>query len=701
MAPNLLALIRGPRLSAALAAGALAAGGFAAEPVDSGPPRKLRSESFLGVHFDFHARTIDHGIGRHTTPAMVERIIDLVRPDYIQIDCKGHFGVSSYPTRVGHAAPDIAGDPLRTWREVTARRGVALYMHYSGVADDRAIAVRPEWAAIAADGKRSSRATSLFGSYVDELLIPQLRELADVYRVDGAWIDGDCWAAIPDYSPAAVQAFTAATGVKDVPKSAAEPHWREFMAFNRERFRQYLRHYVTELKRTHPGFQIASNWAHSAHMPEPVFAPVDFLSGDYSPQNAVNSARFQARALEGRGLPWDLMCWAFVQAKATDAKGVVVPRGHPNHVKSVPQLQQEAAVVLARGGGFQGYFIQQADGSIYNWQMPMMAEVARFCREREAICHRAIAVPQVAVLLSAASHYRQSPRLFAPVSPTMTAARGVLQSLLDSQFSVQLLTEDQLAGGMSNWPVIVVPETEYLEPTFRAELLEYARNGGQLLLVGAKPADAFRAELEFETLDRGSANVSAHLYHHGRMAVMVTDWSHVRLATEDRAFGRLYRHDNPRSTPDPERGVYGPAGTLVPYGRGRIAATFVNFGERHLNGRTSVARDYLAALLRHLFPEPMVEVTGSHTVDVNVMRQGGRLAINLVNTAGPHEQENVYVFDEVPAVGPLTVRTRLPAAPKRVTLEPGGRAASADYRGGVLTVNIPRLPIHEIVAIDP
>lgn len=49
---------------------------------------------------------------------MINSIIDQVKPDYIQIDCKGHRGLSGYPTKVGNLTPGFLGDPLRTWREV-------------------------------------------------------------------------------------------------------------------------------------------------------------------------------------------------------------------------------------------------------------------------------------------------------------------------------------------------------------------------------------------------------------------------------------------------------------------------------------------------------------------------------------------------------------------------------------------------------
>ena len=60
------------------------------------------------------------------------RLLDRVRPDYVQYDCKGHVGWAGYPTKVGWAAPGIKKDSLAVWRKVTRERGVGLYIHYSG-----------------------------------------------------------------------------------------------------------------------------------------------------------------------------------------------------------------------------------------------------------------------------------------------------------------------------------------------------------------------------------------------------------------------------------------------------------------------------------------------------------------------------------------------------------------------------------------
>jgi len=641
------------------------------------PSKRLRrADSFLGIHFDFHANTDSQFVGKNTTPEMVETIINQVHPDYIQTDCKGHPGYSSYPTKVGNPIPGIVGDPLRIWREVTAKHGVSLYMHYSGVWDSRSIALHPDWAVINGDGKTNSNATSFWGPYADRLLIPQLRELEGEYGVDGAWVDGECWACAADYGEAAIHAFQKETGITSVPHGPADPHWFEFLQFNREAFRNYLRHYVGEVKKTNPKMQLCSNWAFTDLMPEPVTAPLDFLSGDYSPQDSVNTARISARYLARQGKPWDLMAWSFTTVEGTNG----------SNKKSVVQLQREAAVVLSLGGGFQAYFTQNRDGSVRTNEMSVMAEVAKFCRARQAFCHHAQQVPQVALLYSTADHYRRCNSLF--VSDT-SRFRNTLIALLESQQSVDIVSEHHLTGHMKNFPMIIVPDCDYLEPAFKQELVDYVKNGGNLLLTGPKSASMFAPELGITTAQ----------------TVLATNWVLKTVSktgtTSQLSINGTVQKVTLSNNAKPFAVVTGAEGqtsatSIRALGKGRIAATYFEFNSQ--NTTSEPAREFLVSLVHELFPSPMVELSGSHDVDVIVNRLDNHLAINLVNTAGPHA--TTPIFDSIPVVGPLQLTIRQATKPTKITLEPGNEPLDFDYQNGAIHLTVPKLEIHKVVWVQ-
>lgn len=647
-----------------------------AAPAEPAPKRLRRADSFLGIHFDFHAGPDCTEVGKNTTPAMIENIIRLVGPDYLQIDCKGHPGYSSYPTKVGQPVPGFVGDPLRVWRDVTARHGVGLYLHYSGVFDSHAVR-NPGWAAIDASGKPSTQATSFFGPYADQLLIPQLRELAGEYGVDGVWVDGECWASVPDYSPAALEAFRKATGFQDAPRKRGEPHWFEFLQFHREAFRNYLRHYITEVKRTHPGFQMCSNWAYTDHMAEAVNAPVDFLSGDYSPEDSVNSARLSARYLVRQGKPWDLMAWSFTTQPGRNQKSAL-------------QLQREAAVVVALGGGFQAYHKQKRDGSIFDEQMKVMGEVAQFCRDRQTLCHHAEPIAQVGLLLSTAGHYRRIHGLF---NRDLAHVQGALHALLESQLSVEVVGEHQLAGRLSEYPLLVVPEWEYLEPAFQNSLVAYVEAGGNLLLLGPQTANLFHDTLDVSLLDAPRSGVPFELDHQGTRTPSKATLQAVTLGPNATPFASLHLADT--QTPSPAQ----PAASVRRLGRGRIAATYFTLGQTYRSAPSEGIRRFVHDLTRQLLPEPMVEVTGTHDVDVSLARQRGQLLVHLVNTAGPHRTQPI--LDSFPPIGPLKVAIRHPQTPAKVTLEPSGQLLRFEHRDGRILLEVPPIAIHQAVVVTP
>ena len=425
-----------------------------------------RSDCFFGVHFDLHASEDITDAGKTLTFEMIDTFLTKVKPDFIQIDCKGHPGISSYPTKAGYHVKGFEKDPLKLFREVTAKNDVALFMHFSGVWDNKAVKEHPGWDIIRADGKPSNQKVSFFSPYLDSLMIPQLKELSD-YGVNGAWIDGECWAVEPDYGIESVKKFREETGITDVPKSPSDKYYPEFLEYTRGLFRNHMTKYIDAIHKYNPDFQITSNWAYSSIMPEEVKTDVDYLSGDVTPQNGVYRSAFEARCLAPQGKPWDLMAWGFSWDGGT----------MPMSVKSAVQLEQEAAQIMAMGGGVQFYFQQNRDLSIKPWLATMLSEIGSFCRQRQEYCHKGKAVPQIALLFPTESLKKNSIR---PYSNYTGNIEGSLYMLLDGQYPVEILMEHHLRGNMEKYPLIVIPECNYLDAGFIEELRNYVKEGGNL-----------------------------------------------------------------------------------------------------------------------------------------------------------------------------------------------------------------------------
>ncbi len=636
-----------------------------------------RKDCFFGLHFDLHPSKSDTDLGRDVTPAMVENLLARVQPDFVQYDCKGHAGYLGFKSRTGTSSPGIVKDSLEIWRRVTEQHGVGLYIHFSGVWDAVAVAEHPEWARVKPDGKPDDRLTSTFGPYVDKLMIPELEEAISRYSLDGAWIDGECWAVAPDYGERAQQLFRERTGVAELPRKKDDPGWLDFLELNREQFRRYVRHYIDELHRLHPGVQIASNYLYSSYVPEWAEIPVDFLSGDFLGPTPVSSARLEARYLASTEVPWDLMAWGFVS-----------DRGSTVH-KRPAQLEQEAAAVITQGGAFQIYHNPTRAGWIDDRVVDSLARIARFCAARREVSFKTKPVPQVAVLFSRHSLYSNTGRLFGGWGSAADPARGSVDALLAAGYSVEIIPDWKLAD-VAQYPVVVVPDWNDIGAAVREAVSGYARNGGTLILFGAANArelaaltgirvTAVRERQSVVPGDSGFASVRGA-------------WADVDPGSARVVGQRFPTYDT--------RANAAPGALAADCGSGKTVLIPGPIGTAYANFHAPALHEWLRAAMATVF-RPMVEIEApSHGVEVSVRRKGERLLVHLTNMTVMQAGPEFPVVDYVPPIGPLNVTVRLPARPSKVTWEPGANAVESTWQDGVLRASIPRLEIHGVIAID-
>jgi hypothetical protein len=269
--------------------------------------------------------------------------------------------------------------------------------------------------------------------------------------------------------------------------------------------------------------------------------------------------------------------------------------------------------------------------------------------------------------------------------------QGILNCLLASQRVVDVVAEHQL-DNIQEYPLMVYPEWDTLTVSLKEKLLRYASAGGRLLVVGPKAAKQFQDVLQVDFI--GQPKISDNgLEFAGWLGNSLSLSQEIQVKGLARPFGKFFRHWD----------MEGPsciAATITPYGKGQIAALYMNIGNAYLYRSTPVVREFLDALVREMQPGLMTEVKGSHLVDVTLNKLRNATILNLVNAAGPHENDKVLVFDEIPALGPLQISIRYPAKPKRVMLQPENRALNFTYEKGMVRCSLHSLEIHEMVVIE-
>ncbi|MCL1793365.1 MAG: alpha-L-fucosidase [Oscillospiraceae bacterium] len=658
---------------------------------------KKRSEGYFGLHFDFHAGADCTQVGKTVTEEMVREIIEIMRPDFIQCDCKGHAGYSSYPTKVGNPAPGFVKDQLEIWRKTTKQYGIPLAMHYSGVWDTKAMEAHPEWAATNEDGSQNKNMASTFKGYADGLLIPQLCELANGYGVDAAWIDGECWATVPDFDEERLAAFEKESGLKLVKDGEGKydrrsKEYRGFLDFCRKRFFEYLAHYVDEVHNRANNFEIASNWAFSSHIPAPVCADVDYLSGDFTPIDSYNGARFEGRALCGQGKPWDLMAWGFFHDFS----------GGGRAVKSAVSLCREAAGVLPLGGGFQMYNTQNRDGSVRLWEIRELAEVSKFVREREPFLKGSKPLSDIGILYSYYDMANKSDSLFFAGGNEET--KGAVKLVLDSANPCGIVMDHMLTPEfLEGKTTMILPEIKYMSGEIKDKLLKFVDSGGNIIISGYECCKLFEQVLDGVKID-GRKDQTMNIYDNMRYICQKANLAEATVSESETT--KILRKCS--------SGAYGigestelnasviPIATQTKYGKGNIVAIYYNIFELYSQAPDFYIRNMVAGFIDELGPEKLVGYEGQKFVDIVPSEKDGSLLINLTNTSGIYAENRLRAYDEITPLCDMRVTARIKKEPKSVTLQPEGKILDYKYdpASGKLTVEIGRLDIHAIIMID-
>jgi hypothetical protein len=239
-------------------------------------------------------------------------MLRLMGVDFVQTDCKGHTGYTSWFSKVPDASvpPGLRKDALQQWREATRQLGLPLHCHYSGIWDMAAGAKHPEWCALDSKGRPAGQAVSGQNSgvpvgakmcprrgYLENLMIPQMIELIDRYQVDGFWIDGDLWAVEPCYCPLCRAAYTQSTGRKKPPEKESDPDWPLWWNFTRESFEEFVTRYCEAVHAHKPGVLVCSNWLQTFRNPGEPKVPTDWISGDNAAVYGLDASRYEARFL--------------------------------------------------------------------------------------------------------------------------------------------------------------------------------------------------------------------------------------------------------------------------------------------------------------------------------------------------------------------------------------------------------------------
>ena len=657
---------------------------------------------YFGLHYDLHANANDKELGTHCSPKELCPMLKKADVDFVQTDCKGHPGMTSWFTQVkdGTVSPGVVKDALAQWREATKRLGLPLHCHYSGIWDMAAARKHPEWAVVKAPGAdKPSEKMCPRGPYLKKLLIPQLFEAIDRYGVDGFWIDGDIWGVEPCYCKACVAEFRRRTGIRKPPVSPEDEHWTAWMNFHRDSFLEYVKTYVEAVHAHKPGVKICSNWLQTLRNPGQPAVPQDWISGDNNYVFGMDGSRCEARWLCHRGKPWDIMLWSFSKT------GALIDESSPWTIKPVETLEQEAAMLLSTGGNLQIYETTPLrTGQLVPWRIERLREVSRFVKRRRRLCQNTETLPMAAVLHSEVHYYSKchSPNLL--FGYDIAPVEGATWLLSDCHYGVDILDEWAIRDKLADFPVVVVPEQIRMSDAMVDALKRYVQGGGRLFLTGVGMEQRFG--LDFLGLKKMDAT-DKKLFHvpigtQETTPIYSEQWGLMKTNASGRAFAAL--GDSPARG---ERLTGCPAVVFARHGKGTVAYMPADLFHYYQKNNYPDTRRFMAEVMKRLFPKPQVSVDAPVGVDFVARRRNGQLLLHFINRAsGNPTSPRQGMIEEIPPLGPVRLSIRLEREPRKVTWHFEDSSA-LDWQwlpekggpGGRLAVTIAKVGIHGVLQI--
>jgi Hypothetical glycosyl hydrolase 6/Beta-galactosidase trimerisation domain len=590
-------------------------------------------------------------------------------------------------------------------------------------------AAHPDWISVAADGQPRRHwanadlwITCALGPYNFEFMDQVHREIVSKYRVDGIFANrwapqgGDC------YCVNCQQNFKAATG-RELPRTAdrRDPVRRAYIEWRKARLTDLWKKWDATIRAVNPDARFIPN------------GPPDLkTAGDLA---AIQFADYQAR--RGVTPPWANGRRAKEYRSVMERRpiggifsvGLEEPYRWKDSVQSEPEIRLWVAEGTANG---MRPWVTKFSGVLYDrrW-LPMVERIYDWHFKHEHYLRNEANLARVALL-----HSEQSATYHPGIAQGdrfEDHVLGMYHALVESRVPFEIVHEAFLTPErLDRFKLLILADAAALSDTQCDAIRSYVNRGGSLV---ATFATSLYDEIGNRRSDFGLADVFGVSFggridgpmQNSYLSLDVDPSTGRRhpildgLADAPRIVNGVFRIDaKPRqafpspvtlipSYPDlPMEDVYPRVPRtetreiyLRELGRSRVVYIPWDIDRTFWD---VMCVDHLQ-LLRNAVKwasnePPSVEVEGPGMVDVTIWRQQKSMTIHLVNLTNPMMMKGP--LREAIPIGPLRVRVRLPAGarPARAQLLTAGTALGVTPVDGVLSVTVPSVEVHEVIAID-
>jgi hypothetical protein len=666
---------------------------------NTGLPMKNKVElpieqRFRKVHLDFHTPAWVEGVGSDFNADEFVRTLIEAKVDNICIFGKCCHGLSYYDTEIGVRHPHLKYDLLRKMIDALRSAGIAVSIYYSIVWDDLIVDRHPEWAQRDKLGNprfgfgKLWRTVCVNSPYTDGILLPQVKELVQRYIPDELWFD-------------------------------------MLWVVEEECFCNYCREVMISLdldpeSRTD---RIAfSDWT-DEHFVEKVSEYIKTLNPDVR-VTYNNCVRVGARhkipsmdVFEIESLPHAWGYWYFplysrhIRTHGIPVKGMTC-RFHKfwgdfGSLKPIPQLQFEAASMIAQGAGCVIGDQLDPGGKLEGPAYRNIGEMFDFIEKRENWSREWKPVVDIGLLADdepgSISQGKPSPNLL-----------GALKILMETHCQFDII---DCEADLTKYALVIVADTVIPTQELLEKLETYLVNGGKLIFTGKSLSSApndwrmrflgtryngmseYSQEYIRVTDEQMSRNVpSIDLIAYDRFSVVdpIDGVEILGRAVQPLAERTPIRYmSHLQASP----GTVGPYPSIIRFIDRVIYFAPAIFKSYFESGNT-VFRHLLDNAIEMLLPQTSVRTNAPSSAEVTLLRSSESYAVHVVNYSPSRRGNHPEVLDEIRSLHDISISVRIPDTPKRVYIFPGEKELSYRSENGYIQVIVPEVEIHAGVCFE-
>lgn len=615
--------------------------------------------------------------------------------DAVVFFAKCHYGHAYYHTRVGYRHPGLQCDMLAEVVRGARKRGLGVIAYFSVFLDSVAVRANPDWALQATSAGSDAGFDSgnflrlcVNSPYLEALFIPQAEEVVREYDVDELFFD-----TMTGFKPCYCASCQARFG-KEIPAGSESPHWAEYVAWYRDCYDRFYAESARAVHEANPHVGVTFNWEWGIRRPTSPPPHITRLAADLIPTGTT--ASLVTRYLAGTDYPFEYMCGRFLHGL-----------GDWNNT-TAETVRYTAACTVANGGSFYIIDRQLPDGSLEERGYTMMQQVFRdFIQPRREVLEGTRHLPEVAVLHSH-DHLMGDRLQFFPDADVrkkrMEPFEGVSRLFMHHARHYTAVSRETFLKQGHRYPVLVLPEVEYLDDDFCRELETYVGEGGKLLVTQSEAVAGVHpgllrlagvqhegwAELDYAYFGEGAEPLLAT----GRFAqvkptmdaeMVVPRIAPMRAGNGGAKFGH---GKAPPGAPDGYAAVI-----RREFGEGEVIyLAMPAFGSYWLQQNPYLA-DLALDSLDRLWPEPLVRVKTRAQVELVLLRKERDLIVHLVNHSGRERLLGHWypLTEYMPIIQGLEVEIRHGQAADQIRLVPSGETPAVRQCGHYLRVQVPEL----------